>query len=135
VIPGSHRQELHALRERADVDSVLGSEVEQEVDESKALDMQMTKGSVEVHHPNIIHGSNANTSPNRRAGLTIRYIPTSTRILAEPGDPPLAIHLRGDLGVNPYLPRPTYAEGSSFPFRGSEHFGAENGHQSAPDIE
>jgi phytanoyl-CoA hydroxylase len=118
VVPRSHLEELHGLRDRGDVDSVLGSEIEVDVDESQAADMQMTRGSVEVHHPNIIHGSNANTSPNRRCGLTIRYIPTSTRILGDAGAS--AIHLRGELGVNDYQPKPVYVPGQSFPFAGSD---------------
>ncbi|HEX8496878.1 MAG TPA: phytanoyl-CoA dioxygenase family protein [Actinomycetales bacterium] len=120
VVPGSHRNALLDMRDRPDVESVLGAEIEVDVDEADAADMVMTKGSVEVHHPNIIHGSNANTSPNRRAGLTIRYIPTSTRIMGEGSALAASIHLRGAPGVNPYQPRPTYVPGDSFPFAGSE---------------
>ena len=45
------------------------------------------QGDVEIHHPNIIHGSQANTSDRRRCGLTIRYIPTSTRVTVPPDHP------------------------------------------------
>jgi phytanoyl-CoA hydroxylase len=117
VVPGSHKEELHELRDRDDVDSVLGSELAREVDEAMAVDLEMSKGSVDVHHPNIIHGSKANLSPNRRCGLTIRYIPTSTRILNDADA--AAIHLRGELGVNSYQAKPTYVAGESFPFRGA----------------
>ncbi len=117
VVPGSHKQNIQDLRDRDDIDSVLGSEIAAEVDEADAVDLQLTRGSVDVHHPNIIHGSKANTSPNRRCGLTIRYIPTSTKILGDAGTS--AIHLRGELGVNDYLPKPAYVPGVSFPFRGA----------------
>ena len=40
------------------------------VDESKAVDVILKAGDVSVHHPNVIHGSNANTSTKRRCGLT-----------------------------------------------------------------
>ena len=106
VIPGSHRDELHPLRDRDDVASVLGSESAVGVDESAAVDLVLAPGDVEVHHPNIIHGSSATTSPHRRCGLTIRYIPTSTRITTPEQPFPSALLLRGRPGVNSYQPWP-----------------------------
>lgn len=116
VIPGSHKEELHAVREKKDDQAIFGVESDVTVDESKAVDMVLEPGDVEVHHPNIMHGSNANNSPHRRCGLTIRYIPTSTRITAEPQPFPSALLLRGAPGVNVYQPRPRYIEGEHFPF-------------------
>lgn len=122
VIPGSHREELHELRRRDDVDSVLGSESAVEVEESRAVDLVLAPGDVEIHHPSIMHGSNPNTSPRRRCGLTIRYIPTSTRILADDQPFPSALLLRGSPGVNRYQPRPEYVPGECFPFAGAERW-------------
>ncbi len=124
VIPGSHRGELHVLRRRDDTDSVLGSESATDVDESQAVDMILAPGDVEVHHPKIMHGSNANTSPRRRCGLTIRYIPTSTRIVTEQQPYASALLLRGDPGVNIYQPRPPFVPGRDFGFAGSERWTA-----------
>jgi phytanoyl-CoA hydroxylase len=118
VIPGSHRRGLGRLRDNTDVDSVLGKEIVAAVDESAAVDVVLEPGDVEIHHPHIVHGSNANESPRRRCGLTIRYIPTSTRITSAEQPYPSAILLRGSPGVNAYQPRPTYVEGEHFPFRG-----------------
>ncbi|MFD0900824.1 phytanoyl-CoA dioxygenase family protein [Actinomadura sediminis] len=120
VIPGSHRGGLHEVREREDAEAVFGVESAREVDESEAVDLVLEPGDVEVHHPNIMHGSNANNSPYRRCGLTIRYIPTSTKITAEPSPFPSALHLRGERGVNEYRPRPRYVAGEHFAFRGAE---------------
>src|SRR5579859_3527941 len=114
VIPGSHRGELHGLRQRADTENVLGSESATDVDESQAVDMILAPGDVEVHHPKIMHGSNPNTSPQRRCGLTIRYIPTSTRIVTEEQPYASALLLRGEPGVNVYQPRPVFVPGESF---------------------
>jgi ectoine hydroxylase-related dioxygenase (phytanoyl-CoA dioxygenase family) len=122
VIPGTHTVELQELRARTDVANVLNSEIDPAlVDESRAVDFVLKAGDVSVHHPNIIHGSNANNSPLRRAGLTIRYIPTSTRIVT-PEPWPYAFHLRGEAvpGVNVYQPWPKYVPGTHMPFRGSE---------------
>ncbi|MDP4503418.1 phytanoyl-CoA dioxygenase family protein [Nonomuraea turcica] len=120
VIPGSHKEDLHALRQRDDIDNVLGSESAVTVDESRAVDLVLSPGDVEVHHPNILHASNANTSPRRRCGLTIRYIPTSTRITSEQQPFVSALLLRGDPGVNVYQPLPRYVEGEHMPFAGAE---------------
>lgn len=124
LIPGSHRGPIEELRSNTDVDNVLGAEIADEVDESQAVDIVLRPGDVEVHHPNIVHGSNANTSAMRRCGLTIRYIPTSTRITAPEQPYPSAFHLRGEPGVNTYQPVPTYVEGKHFPFRGSDAWSA-----------
>ena len=121
VIPGSHRTEIADTRPSR-VDSVLGWEIAVDVDESQAADIVLRPGDVEVHHPNIVHGSNANTSANRRCGLTIRYIPTTTRIVSEEQPWPSALWLRGDAGVNTYQPVPTFQPGRHFPFRESVHW-------------
>ena len=121
VIPGTQHLELQELQERKDVKNVLNSEIDPAlVDESKAVDLCLNAGDVSVHHPNVIHGSNANTSDRRRCGLTIRYIPTSTRITKTPW--PCDFLLRGEAvpGVNDYKPRPRYVPGKHMPFRGCE---------------
>jgi ectoine hydroxylase-related dioxygenase (phytanoyl-CoA dioxygenase family) len=107
VIPGSHRDELHALRDSAGGD-VLGSETVAEVDESRAVDLVLAPGDVEVHHPNIMHASEPNTSPRRRCGLTIRYIPVETRITGGETPWPCRFHLRGDAGDHAYPERPVF---------------------------
>ncbi|PZF79624.1 phytanoyl-CoA dioxygenase family protein [Jiangella anatolica] len=123
LVPGSHTQSFREVRANDEVENVLGVDIEVEVDESEVLDVVLAPGDVEVHHPNIVHGSNANTSPHRRCGLTIRYIPTSTRI-THPEQPfPSAFLLRGEPGVNVYQPRPRYVEGTHLPFRGHENWG------------
>jgi ectoine hydroxylase-related dioxygenase (phytanoyl-CoA dioxygenase family) len=96
------------------------------VDESRAVDIVLKAGDVELHHPNIIHGSSANNSPRWRRGLTIRYIPTSTRITNKAITP---IVMRGHAvqGINTYAPWPAYVRGEHFPFRGAESWtGASN---------
>jgi ectoine hydroxylase-related dioxygenase (phytanoyl-CoA dioxygenase family) len=121
LIPGSHKNEFSEVLLNDRVENVLGVEIPAaDVDESRAVDMVLAPGDVEVHHPNIIHGSNANTSPNRRCGLTIRYIPTSTRITGDEQPFPSAFLLRGEPGVNVYNPRPRYDAGRHFPFRSAE---------------
>lgn len=119
VIPRTQHLDLQALRQRNDVANVLNSGMDDAlVDESQAVDLAMAPGDVSVHHPNLVHGSNANTSDSWRMGLTIRYIPTSTRIKQQ--DHPCTFLLRGEAvpGINTYFPRPRYVPGEHMPFRG-----------------
>ena len=130
VIPRTQTMDLQEMKKRTDVQSVLSSGMDAEfVDESQAVDCILPKGGVSVHHPNLIHGSNANHSPHRRCGLTIRYIPTSTRILTRgpltpEGRWPSAFLLRGEAvdGINDYNPYPRYVEGKQMAFRGCENW-------------
>ncbi len=109
VIPRTHHTELKELIDRPDIDSALGSGMDERlVDESQAVDIELNPGDVSIHHPNIIHGSEANRSDKWRMGLTIRYIPTSTRITRQPWH--AAFLLRGEAvpGVNQYLTPPVF---------------------------
>lgn len=123
VIPETHRLQLQEMKGSFEVENVLSSEIEKKfVDESKAVDLVLKSGSVSIHHPNIIHGSKENLSPNRRCGLTIRYIPSSTRVL---NDSHAIFHLRGQKGdvPNNYAPLPKFDSSRHMNFRGSENFG------------
>lgn len=125
VIPGSHKLDLKQMRKRDDVENVLEYEVEpQFVDENKAVDLVLKSGGVSIHHPNTIHGSNANHSPLRRCGLTIRYIPTDTQITKSTMEKPWSsgFLLRGNAveGINHYLKRPKWDAAKHMPFHGSE---------------
>jgi ectoine hydroxylase-related dioxygenase (phytanoyl-CoA dioxygenase family) len=116
VIPSTHGMALTAVEERRDVANVLGSGLRpEEVDDSKAVD-------VSIHHPNLIHGSEANRSPRWRMGLTIRYIPTTTRILKPEVAAPFLFRGEAVAGVNAYLPFPPYVAGTHMAFRGCEEW-------------
>ena len=51
-----------------------------QIDDTHVVDLELQPGDVSVHNPKIIHGSESNTSDTWRIGLTLRYIPTSTRV-------------------------------------------------------
>ena len=77
VIPRSHcGRELfpHLKEDRRDV--VLNRKVEGGAfDVATAVDVELEAGQMSMHDVYLIHGSNANRSPKRRAGLAIRYMP------------------------------------------------------------
>ena len=124
VIPGTQEMDLQELQQRNDIPNVLNSGMDDAiVDDKRAVDCVMAPGDVSVHHPNVIHGSNPNTSGRWRRGLTIRYIPTTTRIgVDHPGPHPSAFHLRGEApaGINEYNPPPVYSEAEWMPFAGCD---------------
>jgi ectoine hydroxylase-related dioxygenase (phytanoyl-CoA dioxygenase family) len=114
VLPGSHRGAALVHRPH-DKEAVLHTEIApEEIDESRAVDVELPAGGVSLHHPLLIHGSNPNHSPRRRCGLTIRYIPTTTRITRDDWK---SFLLRGHPvpGINRYAPFPEYRPADHFP--------------------
>ncbi|MBM3522987.1 MAG: phytanoyl-CoA dioxygenase family protein [Alphaproteobacteria bacterium] len=77
VIPGSHAtRELlsHMMEQRTDV--VLTQKIDDPAfDETKAVDIELEPGQMSLHDVYMIHGANPNRSPQRRAGVAIRYMP------------------------------------------------------------
>ncbi|MBK7257213.1 MAG: phytanoyl-CoA dioxygenase family protein [Ignavibacteriae bacterium] len=123
VIPRTHHLVLEQHEERKDVDNVLGSAMkEQYVDESKAIDVILKAGDLSIHHPNTIHGSEANTSDLWRMGLTIRYIPTTTRLLKPEMAAPFLLRGNAVPGINDYRPRPRYQDGVHMAFAGCDRW-------------
>lgn len=120
VIPGTHTTTLlnHEDMVAQDEESLFDVGMDANaVDETKAISLILNPGDISIHHPNIVHGSYANTSPRWRRGLTIRYMPATTRILREPPHHSAFI-LRGQ-GIangNDWQPLPTFAPETSIPF-------------------
>jgi ectoine hydroxylase-related dioxygenase (phytanoyl-CoA dioxygenase family) len=81
VIPGSHRVAGPAYRV-TDPGAFFHSEAAG-VDASTAVDLELEPNRCSLHDGRILHGANANTSPHRRAGYTMRYLPATTRIVPE----------------------------------------------------
>lgn len=78
-IPGSHKLGLveHLKEDREDVGT--SSSVNAALfDEGAAKDDVLPAGRFSIHDVNLIHGSRANRSSRRRAGLAIRYMPASS---------------------------------------------------------
>lgn len=81
VLPGSHHQGL-VPHELASSESLLKKQAPVEfIEESQVVDVELRAGECSLHLPNVFHSSNPNTSGRRRAGLPLRYIPTTTRIM------------------------------------------------------
>jgi chlorinating enzyme len=89
VIPGSHKAGLIKHSRSSATDSVLTLECERgQFREDAAVSLTLKAGQVSIHDDKIVHGSPANHSDRRRAGLTVRYSSTIVKC---------------DLSVNPHF--------------------------------
>jgi hypothetical protein len=80
VIPGSHRREsLYPHRVSSRENLVLDQEViPEEFDPESAVDIELESGQMSFHDVRMIHGSLANRSERRRAGLILRFFPATS---------------------------------------------------------
>jgi non-heme Fe2+,alpha-ketoglutarate-dependent halogenase len=102
IVPGSHTAGIlqHQRHNPDQTDSVISLELETgsfRVD--TAVSMCLRAGQVSMHDDRAVHGSPANPSDRRRAGLTIRYSGTN---------------VRNDLSVNPHF--------KAYLARGTDHY-------------
>ena len=77
MVPGSHTQRVLPFTEaQRNPDNLLASglEIAVEVDESRATDVVLAAGEMSLHHVDIVHGSNANSSAVPRVGFAVRYL-------------------------------------------------------------
>ncbi len=80
VVPGSHRAGLLKHIRARETDSVLMLECERgQFREDTAVPVTLQAGEVSIHDDKLVHGSPANPSDTRRAGLTIRYSRTNVK--------------------------------------------------------
>lgn len=90
VMPGSHEPqtlfEHHTdSRERLTLSQAVNDE---HMKDYEPADVELEAGQMSLHDVYLIHGSNQNTSARRRAGIAIRYMPSTSvfeRELIEPG--------------------------------------------------
>jgi hypothetical protein len=95
VIPGTHTREVVAHKDTFAAGNLLsrGQEIAVEVDESQAVDVVLQPGEMSLHHVKLFHGSNPNTSDDRRIGFAVRYLPTHVRQVV--GEKDSALLVRG----------------------------------------
>lgn len=75
VVPGTHFNGFSAYEKVVDEDkSTFSTEIKKGTfDLDEVVWFELKKGEYSMHDARIIHGANANTSPNRRCGYTMRY--------------------------------------------------------------
>eukprot|EP00930_Biecheleria_cincta_P080679 TRINITY_DN6907_c0_g2_i1.p1 TRINITY_DN6907_c0_g2~~TRINITY_DN6907_c0_g2_i1.p1 ORF type:complete len:319 (-),score=50.70 TRINITY_DN6907_c0_g2_i1:577-1533(-) len=100
----------------------------------EVVHLELGPGDLSIHHPNLVHCSDANMSDRRRCGLTVRYISTDVHCLE--ADQPVLL-LRGDAvpGINWYRSWPKYRPGYDMAFQGSEEWNAKRYKDSKDEAE
>lgn len=80
VIPRSHAgQQLHPHLHEDRTDLTLNQRMaDGTFDEANAVDLELQPGQMSLHDVYMIHGANPNRSPNRRAGVAVRFMPGSS---------------------------------------------------------
>jgi non-heme Fe2+,alpha-ketoglutarate-dependent halogenase len=76
VIAGSHKRGVLRHEEVPDHNNLLrrGERITEKVDESSALELELRPGEMSLHHCNVIHGSHANRSVDKRIGFIVRFV-------------------------------------------------------------
>lgn len=80
VIPGSHRERRlhdHLHEDRSDL-TLNQRMADDSFDETRALDLELEPGQMSLHDVYMIHGAAANRSTQRRTGVALRYMPSSS---------------------------------------------------------
>ncbi len=79
-ISGSHHKgHLTSQHSSPEDNSVLSQIVENAEQYGEPVDVELKAGEISIHTDLLLHGSNANPSPKRRCGLTLRYCTTDVR--------------------------------------------------------
>ncbi len=79
VMPRTHIGDLLPHEDRYDEANMLtrGQEIAVDVDEDKAVVMDLEPGQMSLHNVRLAHASGPNLSSDRRIGLSMHFIPTS----------------------------------------------------------
>lgn len=78
VIPGSHKTGTLPHEDTGDPDSILsrGQYITESFDKSSAVNLELKAGEIGLFYSEIIHGSQVNTSDDRRIMLLVEMMPT-----------------------------------------------------------
>ncbi|HAA61697.1 MAG TPA: phytanoyl-CoA dioxygenase [Planctomycetaceae bacterium] len=95
VVPETQQLAIQPHRDTFANDNLLsrGQEIQVEVDEADVVDLVLQPGEMSLHHVNLVHGSEPNTTDGWRVGFTVRYVRPDVRQLGE--ELPLAVLARG----------------------------------------
>ena len=109
VLPGSHRGELLPHKDEFEPNNLLtrGQEIAVEVDAEKTVAMSLEAGEMSLHNVRLAHASGPNQSTERRIGLSLHYMPTSTKQLVGSWDSAALVRGEDHFGHFQHTPRPS----------------------------
>lgn len=106
VLPGSHEGDVLPHEDRYHEDNMLtrGQEISSTIDEDKAVHMPLNVGEMSIHNYRLAHASGANTSAERRIGISMHFMPPETKQIV--GDWDSAALVRGTDAYGHFEPTP-----------------------------
>ena len=109
VLPGSHKGELLPHTDEYKQHNLLtrGQEIAVKVDEAKTVAMPLQPGEISLHNVRLAHASGPNRSTDRRIGLSMHYMPTSTKQTIGEWDSAALVRGTDRFGHFKEAPRPT----------------------------
>lgn len=103
VIPGTHNNGFSEYEDVNAAENTFDRQIKH-LDDSLAVPFELEPGECSLHDARIIHGANANSSPFRRCGYTMRYLSTAATVYPEKNPGHQIWLARGkDLGGNTYV--------------------------------
>ena len=75
-----------------------------EVDEDKAVNVELQPGEASLHHGWVVHASHPNKSDDRRIGLSLQYL--TPRMKQKKTQKESVLPVRGQDRFNHFLPEP-----------------------------
>lgn len=82
VIPGTHTNGFSDYESVDVAQNIFPTEIKN-IDKSNAVYFELDRGECSLHDSRIVHGAEANKSPHRRCGYTMRYFSTEARVIPE----------------------------------------------------
>lgn len=121
VLPGTQNERLRTTDEMHEAkETVLGNELDMSMFNLETkTDIELAPGDISIHDPRLIHGSSPNTSGRWRRGLTIRYIPTGTKVTNWEHPGPWLMRGTAEGGANEYSAFPEFDPTRHFAYMGS----------------
>ncbi len=84
VIPRTHTGGFSEYEDRDPTTHIFAAEIKaNQLDESRAVYLELEPGQCSLHHAKLMHASDPNTSDVRRCGYTMRYMSTRVKLNEE----------------------------------------------------
>ena len=88
MMPGTHKWDQIEHKDTLSENNLLtrGQEIAVDVDESRAVALELAPGQASLHNIRTVHASEPNRSTDRRIGVAVRYIAPHVKQLNAPDD-------------------------------------------------
>ena len=104
VYAGSHRRGGWSYEDVDIGDRIFNVQIRpDQLADAKPFYFTLAPGECSLHDARIVHGADVNRSERRRAGYTMRYFPTTSKLLPKNGEHPVWLARGRDRAGNQYV--------------------------------